>query len=456
MAHILIVSTGRTSLRNRCVELMRRLEDAGHTCTFAGPEALADTLERNGVRFEPLDLMPGDPPSEPASGPGGPVGKAMRWVNRVRNARTRRAEAASRLVDSRYPALLERLAPDLVLVDVELQPYVIVSYGVAPTAVLCPFIAPQKVGGVPPLHMAIRPGRGFRGTAVGIELAWLRYRTWKSWKHLLPRIAAPGSDRIAVLRELADRAGFPHRRLFALYDWLLPMSFRGLPILNLNALEFDFPHTPHPDQRHTGPLIRLDRDDNAEPGTGGPGDEVRRFLGERDRGRKLVYCAFGTAFAGDDSTFLAKVIGAVRDRDDWDVVVSLGGRSPATPPAETPEHVKLFGWVPQLEVLEQADCAVLHAGPGSIYECVHYGVPMVLFPFNVNDQLGYGERAAYHGLGKLGDREGDSPASIAAHIEEVLSDGSYAEAVQRLQMRCARYNEDGTAVRRVEELLRNG
>lgn len=455
MAQILFVSSGRTSLLNRCVELIRRLEAVGHETTFAGPEDRRALLEGHGIRFAALDTRPA-PWTPPEEGPGGLVGKATRWVERWRSADERRRTAAAALVDPAYPELLATVDPDLVLIDVELQPYVIVTHGRARTAILCPFIAPRKVAGVPPLHMQIRPGAGFAGTRLGIELAWARYRTWKAWQHWRPRIAAPGSDRIAQLRELAEQSGFPHRREFALYDWLFPMSFESVPVLNLNAIELDFPHTPHPSQHHTGPLIRLDRRDALGEDARESAAAVEALLRTRDATRPLVLCAFGTAFAGDDSAFIARLLDAVASRPDWDVIVTLGGRTVGSRPEQLPGHVRLFDWVPQLAVLEQAACAVLHAGPGSIYECVHFGVPMVLFPFRVNDQLGYAARAEFHELGIVGDRDADDAATIRSRIEDALSDPRYRTRVQAMNDAFRRYEADRTAVRVVEALLSDG
>jgi UDP:flavonoid glycosyltransferase YjiC (YdhE family) len=230
------------------------------------------------------------------------------------------------------------------------------------------------------------------------------------------------------------------------------MSFESIPIVNLNAIELDFPHEPHPVQHHTGPLIQLDRVDDADPFPTGESEAVRRFLTDRDPARTLVCCGFGTAFAGDDSAFIRRLIDAVRGRVDWDVVITLGGRRLGVNPSELPDHVRLFDWVPQLEVLKHADCAVIHAGPGSIYECVHFGVPMVLYPFRVNDQLGYAARAAYHGLGIIGDRDADDAATIRARIEQILGSPNYADAVRAMNRALQLYEIDNTAVAVVEAL----
>ena len=446
MARILAVSTGRTSLRNRCVELLRRLVAAGHDTVFAGPADLRESVEGNGVRFEPLATRP-PPWTPPQPPPGGVLGKARRWMERWRGAADRRRALADTLVDPAYGPLLDRIDPDLVLIDIELQPYVIVTHGARNTAILCPFIAPRKVPGVPPLHTPIEPGRGVSGSAPGIAWAWMRYRAWKARRHWIPRIAAPGSDRIAAHRELAERVGFPHAREFALYDWLLPFSFRSIPVLNLNARELDFPHRPDPSQHHTGPLFHVGRDD------GRMQPELKAFLDARDDARPLVYAAFGTAYAGDDTDFIRRLLEAVRDRDAWDVLISLGGREVEPGLDALPAHVHVHRWVPQMTVLEHASCAVLHAGPGSIYECVLAEVPMVLYPFHVNDQLGYAARARFHGIADVGDRDAEDAAAIRSRIARALEDPSPRKRIAALRDSFQRYEEEETAVRVVEALL---
>jgi UDP:flavonoid glycosyltransferase YjiC (YdhE family) len=452
VAEVLFVLTPRRSLLNQSVELARRLRLAGHRTGFAGPEGVRQVVEAHGGRWHRLETEPEWPPAAPP-GLRGLVEKGRRWWERARSFGTRRMELARGLVDGRYDALLADVDPDLVLVDIELQAYVVVSAACGRrTATLSTFISLREAEGLPPLHTDIQPGGGLLGTRLGIRWAWLRYRVWKAWRHLFDWIKAPGSDPISLLRKLAGSVGFPRREI-ALYDWLFPFSFRTIPNLNLNPIEFDFPHVPHPTQRHTGPLVPPRRAGLAEGEDGRVPPVLEPLLKGRPPHRRLVYCAFGTAFTGDDGDFLERLVEAVSTRPDWNVLIAMGGRTSRRRPPLLPDHVHLRDWVPQVEVLARADCAVLHAGPASIYECIELEVPMVLYPFAVNDQPGYAARAGYHGIALVGSREGDDPDCIRRRIEEALSDARVLEAVRGMREKLRWYSEESVAARVVEELL---
>lgn len=437
---------------NLCLELMRRLKAEGHEVAYAGPEAVRTVVEEAGVPFHSLSTHP--PTSGPDPSPRqSPLGKPFRWLQRVVQRRQLREAAADALVDPGYARLVATVDPDVLLVDIELPGYAIVGYAHAPrVGLLNQFVSSRKQRRLPPLHTSVIPGRGIRGTFLGVEWTWLRYRVWKATRHFMERLRAPGSDPISGLRALADRHGFPHRREFALYDWLYPFSFRHLPTLNLNPLSFDFPHEVHPSDLYTGALLPPRHINGA-----GTEDEsflvVDRLLGQRRPDRGLIYCGFGAAFAGNDSDFLERLIQALRPLDQWDVIIGLGGRTIDLTHVEIPSHVHVFDWVPQLEVLPAADCAVLHAGAVSIYECIQVGVPMVLFPFEVNDQLGLAARALALGVAHVGDRANDDPTQIRTAIERVLSDPKIIRAQERARSDLRSDLDNRVGVRAVERLL---
>lgn len=434
------------------MELMRRLDRAGHEVSYAGPEQVRGVVEDAGMDFHLLPTAPVSSGLEPVARQSA-LGKPLRWLGRVMRRKQLREAAAASLVSPGYDRLLKEIGPDLLLVDIELPEYVIVGHAHAPrVGLLNQFISSRKQPRLPPLHTPLIPGRGMQGTWLGVEWAWLRYRMWKAYRHVLERLKAPGSNHIAALRALADRHGFPHKREFALYDWLYPLSFHELPTLNLNPLGFDFPHAAHPSDFYTGPLLPQLEPDGA-PGTDGSAAILERFLGEGPRRRGLIYCGFGTAFAGSDSDFLDRLIRALEPLTEWDVIIGLGGRPTDRTRLKVPEHVRVFDWVPQLELLTAADCAVLHAGPASIYECIQVGVPMVLYPFNVNDQMGWAARASALGVATVGNRAQDNPTQIRAAIERVLSDSSLAEAIGRAQAKMRSDVDNKVGVRAVEALL---
>jgi zeaxanthin glucosyltransferase len=136
------------------------------------------------------------------------------------------------------------------------------------------------------------------------------------------------------------------------------------------------------------------------------------------------------------------------------VVLGLGGRIDVDALGRLPEHIRAYPWVPQLRVLERADCAVIHGGISTINECIHFGVPMLAYPFkHVTDQMGNAARIAYHGLGIAADRDRDTPERIRARVKRILEDETYHTAPRRMREVVRRYAVERTAEERVAQLL---
>ena len=110
----------------------------------------------------------------------------------------------------------------------------------------------------------------------------------------------------------------------------------------------------------------------------------------------------------------------------------------------------VFEFAPQLEVLQLADCAINHAGINTVNECIHSGVPMLLYPFDFLDQPGTAARVIYHGLEVLGDRRADSPRTIERRIDQVLSDDAMRNRVARMQNKFRAYDLEDSAISAVE------
>ena len=75
-----------------------------------------------------------------------------------------------------------------------------------------------------------------------------------------------------------------------------------------------------------------------------------------------------------------------------------------------PARVHTFPWVPQVDVLRQADVAVTHGGIGTVDECVSSGVPVLVYCGWETDMAGTTARVLHHGIGLAGDRRRDARA----------------------------------------------
>ena len=460
MGHVLLVTSEMAGRINIMGELARRLEAAGHTAAVASPVDIRERVEALGARYVDIapPLPPGGPP--PSQGTRDLVGRFMAFVRRLGQIRTVTARRNQKIAAANPDLLstaIETEAPDLVLIDVELPMHIITAApGTVPVALWTSMLSLWKRPGLPPLGSAIVPGRGVRGSRLGIEGAWVRYRSWKWLRRQRHRVTRLGEDQVSVLRTLAAHTGFPFRREADLHQWLIPCTYRTLPIVSFNAAEFDLPHPVTPTCTYAGPVLPPDGA-RTHPGidTREATERLAALYERRASGasRALVYCSFGAWHKGDDRAFLLRILDAVRANPDWDVVVGLGARLDPVSLGEVPSNVHLFDWAPQLEILMNADCAIHHGGISTVNECITTGVPMVVYPFDFMDQPGNGARIEFHGIGEVGDRIHDDAVAIARRIERMLTSREVNEAMTAMQSAFLRYRDEDRAVGFVEQML---
>jgi UDP:flavonoid glycosyltransferase YjiC (YdhE family) len=449
MARILTVTSGLPSLRYPVVELARRLAAAGHRLTCVAPAEDRELVEHHGLAFVPLDpdryeqFLAADARADA--------------FHRLLRVRRRRAQARDAMAVDGFVATVRDLAPDLLLVNGEMHAHIIaVSATGVPMALLNPFVSIWRRPGLPPPHHPVRPGVGWLGTRAGTALLWQALRARKRGRACTQWVRRTGCDYLSVLKQLARDAGFDVRRETDDGQWLIPFTYRRLPVLSLHALEFEFPHRPPERVHYVGPMVLESRMDRRQTAAERAALDAVLARSRRAGGaRTLVYAGFGSAFS-TDRAFLQRLLGIVSARPDWELVVSLGGRLAPGDLGGLPERVHAFSWVPQVPVLRCADVAVTHGGIFTVDECVVSGVPMLVYCGGETDMAGTTARVVHHGIGIAGDRRRDDTADIRAHIDRLLADTVVAGNVRRLERRYAAYAENRVAERVVDTLLDRG
>jgi UDP:flavonoid glycosyltransferase YjiC (YdhE family) len=444
-AKILCVTNGLPGMLYSSVELARRLAAAGHRLTYGSYAHARELVEHQGLGF--LELEPSRYDEFLAADA---ESAALRRLLELASRRERAIEATATF---EFGRAVRGLDPDLLLIDGEMHEHIIAASALGiPIALLNTFVSIWRRPGLPPPHCLVLPGVGWKGSRAGITLLWLALRLRKlrrTWWLMARRI---GCDRLSLLRRMARDTGFDLRRETDASQWLIPFTYRRLPVLSLRALEFELPHRPPGWVRYIGPMVLESRIDRAVP------DEDRTKLEAiferrgRASGRRLIAVAFGSFFT-TNLEFLRRLVEVVSQRPDWELVLGLSGRLAPAELGPLPDRVHAFSWLPQINVLRHADVMVNHGGINSVDECVLSGVPMLAYCGFETDMGGTTARVVHHGIGIAGDRRRDGVETIRGHIDRLLQEPHFREAAERLRRSFAAYAEQRVAERAVESLL---
>lgn len=446
MSRVLCVTNNLTGIVNSSLELLCRLRAAGHQVGYAGFEPVRDAAAALDIDFTCLPDV-GFAAFQKADG-------NANWFGRLARSGSRRQAALASLRQAEFASLLNESQPDLLLIDGEMHAHILTALAAGQRPVLLnTFVSIWRHAQSPPPHVLAIPGQGWRGSRLGIRLLWLGldFKRWQLWRRRWLRRA--GCDEWTTLKHLALELGLDYRRLVDRQQWLLPFTYRWLPVLSLHAREFEFVDE-FPEQVHfTGPLVPARRPDaRVSPENR---QQLRRLF-ERTTSaaaaHKLVYAGFGSFFT-TRRVFLMQLLESARRRPEWSWVISAGVAMSEEFSGQAPPNVLLLPWAPQLEVLEYADLAVTHGAINTQDECILAGVPMLNYPGHATDMPGSSSRASYHGVAITGDSRRDRADDILAHLDRLLSEERFAANVCRLQEAFSAYQRTSAAEAVVDRLL---
>lgn len=463
MAHIVYVTNGMASSVNCSLELTRRIERAGHRVTYLSQADLHDVMAANDRTFHQITSDHGHaselsalPPPWKSAGPWG-VRALLRWYVARRRLRARSARLQS------FEARLRELAPDLVILDIELHAALITAMSMGlPVVLVMAFFTIFRHPELPPMHCPLLPGDS-RATRAAIRRAWAATsveRVRGEWRSRLSRsgmaryLEPVRFDTLSIvdLKAVARARGISLSAETNRNQWLRPVVYTRRPILSFNIREMEFPHTPAPNLHYVGPMVARDRREAIVD------DESLRLWNDwkacrgAHTGRTLVYCSLGSYWSAD-AAFLRRVIAAFEREPDWDLVLGLGRQLAADALRPVPENVLLLRWAPQLDVLSRAQCCITHGGITTINECLTYGVPMVVYSTHHIDQDGCAARVHWHRLGVRANKDADGPDDIRRDIRHVLSDPDIQQRVAEMQQRLHEAERADLATLAIERAL---
>lgn len=447
MARILVMTSGLVSLTLGALEVVRRLEEAGHEVTFASPHDVRELVESNGVRYRQLDPVAWDPAPQVEGG-----SRLVRKLKEIATRDARRREGVERLGMAAFGARLDVLKPDLVLIDLEMDEHVMTLLARrARVALLSCWFEHLKRNGLPPLGSSAIPGEGADGTPEAIAAAWREVRAAHRRKRGDVWLRYLGTDRRSVLASYARRQGL-RGQLGHGEDWVTHFDYPGVPTLTTTPTELEFDHEWRPERRAVGPMVRLDRQED-----GASVDELEAAVAAaRAAGQRVLYASASTRDRRDVG-FLVRIASAARALGDTALVVGMGGDSEGAArlrealPVET--GARVLDRAPQIAALHHADAALNHGGIGSILEAAVLGVPMVVASAHGTDQDGCAARVRHHDAGVVLEREGMGDDDLRNGLRAALSEEHRAQRAAELAAQCARYREERALETAVEELL---
>ncbi|MEM1118233.1 MAG: nucleotide disphospho-sugar-binding domain-containing protein [Bacteroidota bacterium] len=433
MAHVLCITSGLTGILNASVELVRRLEAAGHRVTCLSPSPVREAVEGQGLRFEALPAFVRDPvPKPPPRG-----GRLRRVVARYTSRRARIAAGAEVLQIDASARILSGLGADLAIIDIESHESILAAHQIGlPTLLLSQFFSLWPGTGQPPLSSPSVPGE------VGpeaVEAEWAEAIGRRQAAHR--RLRRQGlADRSDALLHHARQVGFPTRE-WARGAFPPPFVYRTLPVLAMTLEALEFPQRRRPGLHYVGPMVAPNRRDvRATADTEAEADAA--IARARAADAWLVYAPASSMDAGDGA-LLQTLVNVVAHRTDWHLVAGRGGHTEAALGA-LPANVTVFDYAPQLRLLEAADAAVVHGGINTLHECLHAEVPMLAVSGGRHDQNGCVARLAHHGLGLRGDPDRLGAAELEHDLERVLTEASFRDALARFQRLADRHREANT------------
>ena|GEM_PF-490746 len=429
MAHIICMTTGLNGILHASFELVARLEAAGHEVTYACPHDVGDKVRAQGFQYVQLPEVAFSPAPEIDAG-GGFKGRLTKLVHRVKYAKQRQKAAIAALNMEVFQGLLDEQQADLLLLDMELHDHIITAVAKQiPTVLISQWFSTWESAGLPPIFRSTIPNRGWRGTKMAIQLDWLRLKLSRRMNVLKGKLFSVFTDRRSVLLAYAKSINFPMALLETKY-WPPPLTYRQLPVLSMTAWALEFPHQPWPWLYYVGPMVYANRKDQQLDSA--VHDRLQQILNvKRDSGKSLIYCSVSSMDEGDQ-VFLQKLVQAVGEREDWIMILGLGGQLERNFLSAVPSNVHPFAWVPQLQVLEQADCSINHGGIHTINECIHFRVPMLIYSGKRYDQNGCAARVDFHELGIVADKDEDDAIAIRQKIEQLLHQVSYREKMDQI------------------------
>ncbi len=169
-------------------------------------------------------------------------------------------------------------------------------------------------------------------------------------------------------------------------------------------------------------------------------DEIYKFVGPSlmprndapafpyealDKDRPHIYISLGTIF--NEQPEFYRLCFAAFAQSRYQVVLSVGDKTPISSLGAIPENFIVRNFVPQLDILQRTALFVSHGGMNSANEALYYGVPLNIIPQSI-DQPWVARRVAQLKAGKMLRRDRMQTSTLRHAADEILANSAYAQA----------------------------
>ncbi|PWK16679.1 UDP-glucoronosyl/UDP-glucosyl transferase [Arcicella aurantiaca] len=222
-------------------------------------------------------------------------------------------------------------------------------------------------------------------------------------------------------------------------------AFDNIPELVLVPLEFEYSKEIRKGfQHYLGLSQRIEnrQDTELDPHFA---DNWNSILKQKESGKKIIYCSFGTYFEGADPRLLDFVNVILESVSNIPNTILICSVNKFIVEVINSQHITLknayfFSRVPQLKVLEVSDLFITHGGMGGIKESIYYKVPMLVFPLDLHyDQSGNALKVEIHGLGLRGTFGFERSKDMQTKITRLLEEESFKEKLTALKHQTDNY-----------------
>lgn len=412
---------------NACFGLADSLRCHGDRVVFTGTSDLQKHIEGEGFEFVPLHCL-------------------QKYV--IPNGRVALGLFLKSMVDKRFLSrryrefwgnvllfrqLCQTISPDTVYIDQHLNHYYFLLERQYRNVILFNTKLPtRRASGIPPLTCEI-PFKQNWFYSTYAQLLWLSCGVRRWTLDQLKRMVFLGTDDNFFLNRCAMRNGLDYHKQRLRYNALYE-SIRDVEIIHLRPrlLEYGWYKLNENERFAYYPYRRSKILATSQIKIW---DEFEELIkGQKEQGKFIVYASLGTLSSLNREfaiRFLQRLSAAVSQMQNVYLIISAGKLARFLNDG-LPTNVSLFEWVSQPELLFQCDLMITHGGMNSICDCLYAGVPMLVYPLNLNsDQPGNAARVVAKSLGLQGNLRRDTEAEMKKKTVEILTNLAFRENIRR-------------------------